>query len=445
MIAAISPEKIPSEPPAAPPKHWLDGRYFVPLPDLADETRQAIYAGRAAAAWMEITTRLRSLERRGPDEQAKRAAVTGRIEGLGVNGLAAALGCSHTTALKYLRHLESLGLIRTEQGAFTTELDPATGRIKRNYAKAPPKVIVVAIEDRHCRPCRPSETRRGDTPGTSPKASGDTPETGGKVPHSQDRNWRHSRERTSKEVRSYGTNKRRTAAGPQERPAAAVATKRGLQAGPVDPAGEWQRQADEAAQRRAKEHQIERLANGLGVPAIEVVALMRANPAELRRIAIEAGILTPDGQFVRILSGRQSLTAGPPPAVSSTARDAIKAGIEELSDPSRLTPEQAETLANVTKATKAHARHSLACPVPADQPPPPCLSPGDEPAPEAAPQAPQPPAVALAAFLKAGNSIMEIRERAEASGRPDDLERAREAALRIVRKYVEAESEKAVA
>lgn len=370
MVAAVSPEEIRPEAAASEPTHWLYGRYFLPLPDVSDETRQAINKGRAMPTWVEIITRLRRMERQAadrkadPDEQARaqarqRAAVTGRIEGLGVNGLAAAIGCSHTTVLRHLRHLEALGLIRTEQGEFTTELDEATGRIKRNYAKAPPKVIIVTIEDRHCRPSRAPRAARGDTPGTGPKASGDTPETVRKAPESQDRNWRVPRERNSKEFRSSGTKERRTAAGPGTGPAAAAAEERGHQAGPPDPAGEWQRQAEQDAQRRARERQIETFANGLQIPAIEVIALMRANPDELKRIATEAGILTTDGKFARFQPRPWRFGESSPPAVSAETQQAIRAGIEEISDPARLTPEQSELLANVTKATKTFARRSL--------------------------------------------------------------------------------------
>lgn len=297
MIAAIS-EDLSAPANATPePAHWLGGRYFVPLPDLSDETRKAIYSGRAASAWLEITSRLRHLERRGPDDQTRQAAVTGRIEGLGVNGLAAAIGCSHTTALKHLRHLESLGLIRTEQGEFTTEIDAATGCIKRNYAKAPPKVIIVTIEDRHCRPCRASGTRRSDTPETGLKAAGDTPETGRKAPHSQARNWRVSKDgNLQRGSHPLDGNRRRTAAGPLGRPAAAVA-KTNPQQPPPTPA--WQREAEEESRTRSRQRAAEFMADKLEIPLIEVIGLLSANPAELRTRCVAAGIMTPDGQWIR--------------------------------------------------------------------------------------------------------------------------------------------------
>lgn len=340
MIAAISEDLSAATTATQEPAHWLGGRYFVPLPDLSDETRKAIYAGRSSSAWIEITTRLRYLERRGTDDQTRQAAVTGRIEGLGVNGLAAAIGCSHTTALKHLRHLESLGLIRTEQGEFTTEIDAATGRIRRNYAKAPPKVIVVTIEDRHCRPCRASGTRRGDTPGTSLKATGDTPETGRNAPSSQARNWRHSKERTSKEVRSFGTNRRRTAAGPLGRPAAAVAKTNPQQ--PPEPA--WQRQAAEEERERTRQRAAEFMAEGLGLPVIEVIGLWKADSQGLKQRCVAAGIMTPEGNWIRnrTLCARNRMVT-PVKAESPQADDAAVQRFTSVSERIWELREKAET------------------------------------------------------------------------------------------------------
>jgi hypothetical protein len=450
MIAAVSADVSASLEPADEQSHWLNGRYFVPLPDLSDETRQAIYGGRAAAVWIEIVSRLRNLERRGPDDQTRQAAFSGRIESLGVNGLAAAVGCSHTTALKHLRHLESLGLIRTEQAEFTMESDAATGKIRRNYAKAPPKVIVVTIEDRHCRPCRASETRKQGTPGTGLRVTGDTPETGGKGGNPQDRNWRVSKERTSKEVRSFGTNRRRTAAGPQERPAAAVAgtERRQQQQRPAgrqaasqppqwlswsDPATcrrgrefvaaiaaklnmtpeavaavprgqkrhelieryreadqppDWQRQAEQEARDRRQQEVAEGISRHLGMPVIEVIGLWRASPDDLKVRCIDAGLMTPDGKFTSLLASR-------------TPRQRQSRRVEGM--------------------------------------PPPASKPLGQNAPPS-----ERTSALLAKFVETGNAIMAIREQAEASGDHADLERARMECQRIVREYAKAEG-KAVA
>lgn len=354
MIAAVSPDLSAPADAAPEPTHWLQGRYFVPLPDLSDETRQAIYAGRAAAAWMELVTRLKALERRGPDDLTRRAAVTGRIEGLGVNGLAAALGCSHTTALKHLRHLEQIGLIRTEQGTFTNEVDEATGRIKRNYAKAPPKVIIVTIEDRHCRPCRSPRTAKGDTPGTGPKATGGTPETGGKSPNPQARNWRVSKDgNLQRGSHPLDGNRRRTAAGPHGRPAAAAAKAEKGQRPPkpaAPPETAWQRQTADEKRARDRQRMAEFISCGLGMPFLEVIALWQTNGEELKSRCVAAGIMTPEGKLIRpqrLLGARhcfaQPRQADPPPADDAAQQRfrSVSERIWELRDQADAATEQA--------------------------------------------------------------------------------------------------------
>jgi hypothetical protein len=472
MIAAVSPEVSASLEPAAEPTHWLRGRYFVPLPDLSDETRQAINKGRAAATWVEILARLRDLERRGPDDQTKQAAEAGRIEGLGVNGLAAAVGCSHTTALKHLRHLESLGLIRTEQAAFTLEADQVTGRIRRNYAKAPPKVIVVTIEDRHCRPCRASGTRRGDTPGTGPRATGDTPETVRKGVNPQDRNWRVSKERTSKEVRSFGTNKRRTAAGPGKGPAAAAAGAGGQR--PAMPAAKhaspptlgWSSWSDPATCAKGREFvnaiaatlnmtpadvaavpkgpkrhelieryfkakeaappeprpmnrlrreqalrripfRVARYAKGLGWSEIEVKALWRVAPKELERLVNQRDLDSPRVIHQGICTDVEPATITLSDDLERARQEALQA-LEQAAEQER--QEQARKDAEWDQLMAERGIRRAADPQPA--------SPED-----------------YAEFAERSEAIMAIREQAEASGDPADLERAQHESLQIVRDY----------
>lgn len=294
MVAAVSPNENDSSPAAAEPTHWLNGRYFVCLPDLSDETRRAIYAAGASALWIEITTRLRDLERRGKEPAERQAAFTGRLEALGVKGLAAAIGCSPTTVLKHLRSLEALGLIRTEQGAFVNEADPVTGKIRRNYAKAPPKVIVVTIQDRHCRPSRASQTRQ-------PRQEAPPPKTDPKNPEPRANSCRVSKEpNLQRGSVPLEPNRRRTAAGPFGRPAAAAAKAGQKQsAAPPDPKASWQEQADEEALERARKAMVEHFAAGLNMHPLEVIALWKAQPDELKRQAVEAGLLTPEGKIIR--------------------------------------------------------------------------------------------------------------------------------------------------
>ena len=218
MISAVSEASATStESDSTAVRHWLRDRYFVPVPDLSDETRWEISQGRAWPVFMGMMTLLHDLERRGTEQQ-QAAAVAGRITHLGVNGLAAAVQMSPTAVLRQLRFLERIGLIRTTQATFTNEVDEATGRIVRNYAKAPPKVIELTLTDRHFRPSGRTSGPRRDTHETNPRRQGDTHETNPKTRNPRVRNECVPRERTSKEVRSSGTNRRQDASGPLGRP-----------------------------------------------------------------------------------------------------------------------------------------------------------------------------------------------------------------------------------
>jgi hypothetical protein len=177
MVSAVPQQDTPAGEPAVTTDtpHWLTGIYFVPQPDLSDECRAMIRQGRAELVEKTIWRLLRDLERRGTKQQ-RAAAKAGRIEHLGVQGIAAEIGSSRTdgkpmsprAVLRQLRALESIGLIRTEQAAFSLEVDPTTGRIVRNYARQPPKIIVVTLQERHLRPAaaggrRQSQRRPDDT------------------------------------------------------------------------------------------------------------------------------------------------------------------------------------------------------------------------------------------------------------------------------------------
>lgn len=221
MISAVSQatepaaESVPSD--STAPHHWLLGRYYVKTPDLSDETRWEISQGRAWPVFNGLMVLLHDLERRGTEQQ-QLAAVAGRIEHLGVNGLAESIRMSPTAILRQLRFLERIGIVRTTQATFTVETDPATGRIVRNYAKAPPKVIELTLTDRHYRPTGRAKAAKGDTHETTARRQGDTHETTRTVRNPQGRNECVPRERTSREVRSSGTNRRQDASGPLGRP-----------------------------------------------------------------------------------------------------------------------------------------------------------------------------------------------------------------------------------
>jgi hypothetical protein len=235
MISAVSQASEPAvettETDSTAGRHWLRDRYFVPVPDLSDETRWEISQGRAWPVFMGMMTLLHDLERRGTERQ-QADAVAGRIAHLGVNGLAAAVQMSSTAVLRQLRFLERVGLIRTTQATFTIESDEATGRIVRNYAKAPPKIIELTLTDRHYRPSGRTAGSRRDTHDPNPRRQGDTHDPNPKTRNPRVRNAGVPRERTSKEVRSSGTNRRQDASGPLGRPETPAAKAPGQQPHP---------------------------------------------------------------------------------------------------------------------------------------------------------------------------------------------------------------------
>jgi hypothetical protein len=222
MISAVSQASEPAvestETDSTAGRHWLRDRYFVPVPDLSDETRWEISQGRAWPVFMGMMTLLHDLERRGTERQ-QADAVAGRITHLGVNGLAAAVQMSPTAVLRQLRFLERVGLIRTTQAAFTIEADEVTGKIVRNFRKAPPKVIELTLTDRHYRPSgRTAGSRRG-THETNPRRQGDTHETNPKSRSSRVRNARVPKDSGLQRVRSpLDSGKRQDASGPLGRP-----------------------------------------------------------------------------------------------------------------------------------------------------------------------------------------------------------------------------------
>jgi hypothetical protein len=168
---------------------------------------------------------LHDLERRGTEQQ-QLAAVAGRIEHLGVTGLAAAIGPGMSNAkrmstkavLRQLRFLERQGFVRTTQGTFTTETD-AEGKIRKNYAKAPPKVIELTLTDRHMRPTGPvSEPRRSRCEThQGPKAVGC--ETHPKAPRTRVRNAPVPKDSDLQRDRSpLDSDRRQDASGPRKGP-----------------------------------------------------------------------------------------------------------------------------------------------------------------------------------------------------------------------------------
>lgn len=296
MITAVSADFSQSEAASTAETlpHWLHGIYFVPSPDISDETRWAINKGRAMPLWEGLMALLHNLERKGSTEAIRAAARAGRIEHMGVNGIAKAIHMTPAAVLRQMRHLEqTVGIVATDQRDYTLEKNPVTGRIIRNYAKAEPKTVTVTVKQNHLRPGRAVQSQRPGTHETALGSSAGTHETALERMNPQGGNRRVSKERTSKEVRSFGTNRRPIAAGPQGRPASTSA-----KASPQSPP-DWQRQAEEEQRQRDRQRVAEFMAHGTGMPVIEVAALWKADPDELKRRCVTAGIMTPEGRFIR--------------------------------------------------------------------------------------------------------------------------------------------------
>lgn len=229
MIAAVSADFSATTEPdtkaATEPQHWLTGIYFVPSPDLSDETRWAINQGRSMPLWEGLMSILHHLERKGATDEIRAAARAGRIEHMGVNGIAKVIHLDPKTVLRQLRHLEKVvGIVATDQRDFTLETDPATGRIVRNYARAEPKSITMAIKPHHLRPAKAIQATRTGTPGTTLKAKGGTGRTPLNPEKLQGRNACVPKE-TNLQRGSFPseTNRRTSSAGPLGRPAASSA------------------------------------------------------------------------------------------------------------------------------------------------------------------------------------------------------------------------------
>jgi hypothetical protein len=219
------------------------------------------------------------LERRGATPEIRDDAFNGRIE-VGVAGLAKAAGYGDKAILRQLRHLERVvGIIKTHQGDHTIERDPETGRVKANFLKAPPKVIIITIEDRHMRPTGPRRPPAAPGIETTPGRKSLGIETTPRGEDLRDRNDVVPIDRNLQ--RGFGHSDR------NRRPAAA-----GHEGRPPRPPGQGQRPATPADRDAIARR--ERLATDyayhLGMKLEEVIALWRADRADLRRRLNEAGI-----------------------------------------------------------------------------------------------------------------------------------------------------------
>ena len=314
MVSAVSAASCPpssddSTRPADRGRHWCEGRYFVRMPDLSDETRWAISEGAAWPAFVTILAIAHDLERRGATQEIRDDAFNGRIV-VGVAGLAKAAGYGDKAILRQLRHLERVvGIIRTHQETFTTERDPATGRMLKNYAKAPPKVILITIQDHHM---RPDPTRRPPAAGieTTPRPKSLGIETTPRADDPRDRNDVVPIDRNLH--RGFGhsdRNRRPAAAGHEGRPPRPP--QRGQR--PATPAA-----GQDADARARKERLAADYAYHLEDTPENVIAQWKADPQALKRRLIERGVDPTTGRRMKGAKAALTTTATQTPETGDT-------------------------------------------------------------------------------------------------------------------------------
>lgn len=262
--------------------HWLKGHFFVPVPDMSDEISWVISKGRAWPAFMAIMRLLRQQERRGKTAETKADAADGRLV-VGVNALARAAGMTSTSILRQLRFLERQGFIKTHQERFVTETDPATGKITRNAAKAPPKVIVMTWQDSFQRPVNASKKAKRDTAESNAIPAKDTAESNAKASQDRVRNDGVSiDENLHRGFHPMDENGRPTRDTSREVSPTASQTKQAAQP-PTRQA--WEVEAAKAEQQR----RVEAYAYILGMTTDEVIDLWKRDHQQLGQRVIAAG------------------------------------------------------------------------------------------------------------------------------------------------------------
>lgn len=272
------------------------------MPDLCDEVRWEISQGRAWPVFNGLIVLLHDLERRGTEPQ-RAAAVAGRIEHLGVNGLAESIRMSPSAVLRQLRFLERIGVVRTSQETFTTETDTVTGRIVRNYAKAPPKVVELTLTDRHY---RPTGRTKGSTHETHPRRQGDTHETRPRAKNPRERNECVSKDSDLQRDRSpLDSDRRQDASVPLGRPESPAAKANpgsgtaGLSERREEVIRSFYDPHDRSSRQRLLAAYVANCAKSLGLTEAEVVAIGKADKADLVRRLQDAGCDPATGRRIR--------------------------------------------------------------------------------------------------------------------------------------------------
>lgn len=261
--------------------HWCEGFFFVPVPDLSDETVHSINSGRAMPAFIGVIRALVLMERKGRTDDIRADARLGRLT-IGINALARAAGMQDAALGRQLKHLQRIGIVRIHDGERQPERDPATGRIVKGRGRTPPKVIVLTLDRSMMRPSKEGRqvtprnpTQRPDeTPRKAPLKGRDV--RGGFRPPSKDAG--------SKEPASFGCRATADAGKPLEASGTAVANS-GTR--PAD--GRPDAAAPHGLTLR-HQRRCQRIGDALGMTYIEVHVAGRADMKALRARVEAAGL-----------------------------------------------------------------------------------------------------------------------------------------------------------
>ena len=263
------------------PGHFLQGYYFVPMPDLNDETIWTINAGRSMPALIAVLRALHDQHRRGRNEEIRADAAGGRLT-IGLKALSRANGMQTSSLLRQLRFLERAGLLKAHEGERVVERDPVTGKILKGRGRTPPKVIVMTLDRSMMRGGRRA-AETGRIPSQKPEETGRIPSLS---PHAlRDGKRPPSREHTHKGCVPMEHTGRR------EHPAQGGRSAPPPQADKQPAAGRPEESPADAQARQAKNEHLARLyAEGLGITYAEVVDLWKHDQQTLAGRLKNAGI-----------------------------------------------------------------------------------------------------------------------------------------------------------
>ncbi len=265
--SAVRPEGVSTQ------EHFLNGLYFVPVPDFSDETVWTINQGRAWPALMAVLRALHDQHRRGRTEEIRADAAGGRLT-IGLKALARASreqkseNIQTTAILRQLRFLERAGILRMHDGERVIERDPATGKILKGRGRTPPKVIIMTLSR--------SMMRGGRRAAETGSNRSQKPEETGLIRSLRRRDVRDRNDPPSKETPtegvSFGNTGRREHPAQGGRPSPPPQAQRQPASGRPE---EEQLSAEEQTRRSQQHYLAGKYAEGLGITYDEVVALWK--------------------------------------------------------------------------------------------------------------------------------------------------------------------------